>query len=198
MRYIFIIFILILSSCAPLKKQITCEERFYKLLKNSRKEVKPFRISGTIFAGGVFFLFTGNFDRGKSISIFTPLGQKVVSIRYKTDKELCLLYKDQEDCGFDSNILSKYIKTDIPFNLENLLTGRFHLDEKSSYECENNFITVKTGNYTIRYRGFFPEEVKFKNFTAYYRYESGKIRSIFILKNNEELLKIYVKSVRWL
>lgn len=182
MRYIFLLVILILSSCAPLKKQITCEEKFYHILKKNSEEVRPFKISGTIFTGGVFFLFTGKFEKDKKISIFTPLGQKVVSVKYRTNREVCVLLKDKENCGIDTDILSEYIKTDIPFSLEDLLTGRFYIPEDSRYRCKKDHIIVNTGRYTIKFKGLKPEEVFYKNFSARYRYESGKIRSIFILR----------------
>ncbi|WP_457621424.1 hypothetical protein [Persephonella sp.] len=198
MRYILILTIIVLSSCSPIKKHLTCEERFYRILKSNTGKPKPFQITGTIFTGGVFFLFTGRFEKSKDLSIFTPLGQKVATVRYISEERLCISHDGIEECDSNINILSKYINSDIPFNLENLLTGRFFIPRESVYRCEKDYIIINTGRYIIKYRNIKPETITFKNFSVLYRYESGKIKSIFILKNGKEIIKIFVKRVKWL
>ncbi|WP_457641622.1 hypothetical protein [Persephonella sp.] len=199
MRYILVLILLIFVSCAPIKKKITCEDRFHAVLKSQTKKKKSFKVTGTIFTGGIFFIFNGKFNEEDKVNIFTPLGQKVLSIKYKNN-ELCLVEKNEEMCGIDTDIFKEYIKSEIPFDLKSLLTGKFDLSKDNRYICKNDRLIVDAGKFSIIFKGTRPVKLIYKDYFAQYRYELNRIKSIYILKKDreEEILKIYIKSIKWL
>ena len=192
---LLLLILIILLSCAPLKKEQSCTSHFEKV-KFLSQQNKNYFIRGNIFSHGIYFVFYGDLGERTFITVRSPFGRKLFSISYKNG-EICLFLPDKpEKCGKDLDMYWDYLNVKTPFDLKNLLTGKFHISKNADYYCENKSLIVKYSRMQIFYEGLKIKKVNFKNFSAYYYYEDGKIEKIVIKENGKEIFRIYVRELR--
>ena len=187
--------VLILTSCVPLKKEQSCLIQFEKL-KSLSYQNKNYFVRGNIFSHGIYTVFYGDIGKRTFITVRSPFGRKLFSVSYKNG-EVCLLLPDTpEKCGKDLDIYWDYLNVRTPFDLKNLLTGRFRISENADYYCKNRNLVVENDGMEIFYEGLRIKKVNFKDFSAYYYYEDGKIKKIAIKKEGKEIFRIYIRELR--
>ncbi|WP_457635682.1 hypothetical protein [Persephonella sp.] len=182
-------------SCAPLKKEKSCEIWFEKV-KTASYGDKNYFIRGNIFIHGAYTVFYGDLGKRTFLTVRSPFGRKLFSISYQ-NSQICLLLPDlPEKCGKDLDIYWDYLNVKTPFDLKSLLTGRFKIGEDADYRCINGNLVVEYNGMEIFYEGLRTKEVNFKDFSAYYYYEDGKIKKIVIREKGKEIFRIYVRELR--
>ncbi len=187
--------VLILTSCAPLKKEQGCFIRFEKIKSLSNQD-KNYFVRGNIFSHGIYTVFYGDLGKRTFITVRSPFGRKLFSVSY-IDGVVCLLLPDTpEICGKDLDIYWDYLNVKTPFDLKNLLTGRFKINKKADYYCKNGDLIVEYDGMEIFYKDLRIKKVNFKDFSAYYYYEDGKVKKIVIKEEGKEIFRIYIREMR--
>jgi len=185
----------VLVSCAPLKKEQSCTLQFEKIRSLSNLN-KNYFVRGNIFSHGVYMVFYGDLGNRTFITVRSPFGRKLFSVSY-LDGEVCLFIPDvPEKCGKDLDIYWDYLNVKTPFDLKDLLTGRFKISKDADYRCKNGDLIVENDGMEIIYEGLKVKKVNFKNFSAYYYYEDRNIKKIVIEKEGEEIFRIYIREIR--
>ena len=187
--------VLIVVSCAPLKKEQSCIIQFEKI-KSLSYQNKNYFVRGNIFSHGIYTVFYGDLGKRTFITLRSPFGRKLFSVSYKNG-EVCLLLPDTpEKCGKDLDMYWDYLNVKTPFDLKNLLTGRCRIGEDAYYYCKNGNLIVEEKGMKIFYEGLKIKKVNFKDFSAYYYYGDGKIKKIVIKKGDKEIFRIYIREIR--
>ncbi len=187
--------VLILTSCAPLKKEQSCFIQFEKVRSQSY-EKKDYFVRGNIFSHGIYTVFYGDLGKRTFITVRSPFGRKLFSVSY-ADNKVCLLLPDTpEKCGKDLDIYWDYLNVKTPFDLKSLLTGKFNAGKDADYYCNNGDLIVEYNGMEIIYGGSRIKKVNFKDFSAYYYYEDGKIKKIVIKDEGKEIFRIYIRELR--
>ncbi len=188
-------FALIIASCAPLVKKERCQLYFKKIVKTSL-ESKPVFIRGNIFVHGAYLIFYGKFDENSSIVVKSPFGRKLFSVDYLKDS-VCVKFSGQEKiCSKNLSMYWDYLNIKLPFDLKQILTGKFKIDKNASFSCSEKGITVINKGVRIFYVGDRPTRVEYNKFILLYSYDNGKIEKITIQEKSKELLRIYIRETR--
>ncbi|WP_456400972.1 hypothetical protein [Persephonella sp.] len=199
MRYICLILFFFIFSCAPLKHKVSCDKRLIELTELYKSiESKKLKVSGTINANGAVILFSGLFNQNSKITFFTPFGQKIAEINYKEGSLECIDFRTDSNCYKETEIINNYLKGKLPFELKELFSGYFSIKHGSDYSCSGNFITVKKDDFILKFYGKRIKTVLYKDFTAEYSYDGNKLKSIFLKKDDDNKIKIYIKSEKWM
>ena len=187
--------ILILVSCAPLKKEEICAVQFEKI-KSLSHQSKNYFVRGNIFSHGIYTVFYGDLGERTFITVRSPFGRKLFSVSY-TRGEVCLLLPDRsEKCGKDLDMYWDYLNVRTPFDLKSLLTGRFRISKNADYHCKDGNLIIEDKGMEIFYEGLRLKKVNFKGFSAYYYYDDEKIKKIVIKKEGREIFRIYIRELR--
>ncbi len=192
---ITIFFTALIFSCAPLIKKETCQDYYRKLIIESRKDNSYF-VRGNIFIHGLYLVFYGNLKEDSSIVVRSPFGKKLFSLLYTKDKMCVELPGKEKICGKDLDIYWDYLNIDIPFDLKQMLTGKFPISENAVFQCSKDGLTVKEKNLTILYKNYRPVNVRYRDFMLLYSYEEGKIKKITVKEKDKELFRVYIREMR--
>ncbi|WP_457624125.1 hypothetical protein [Persephonella sp.] len=186
--------ILFVTSCAPLIKKENCSIRFEQIKKESAKQ-KDYRIRGNLFVHGIYLVFYGKLGKETKLSVRSPFGKKLFSISYQKDTICVSTGKEDRICGRELDVYWDYLNVRIPFDLKDLLTGRPVITDGARYVCNGDELIIFQNDSRLIYRGKRLERIVYRDFSADYFYEDGKIHKIQIKQDGKEIFRIYIRQL---
>ena len=186
---VFLAFLIAIDGCSLKKK--SCYQQL-----SLKKTEKVSKVKGTIFFGMLPALFKASFDKGTSVKLFTPFGQKIGEI-YSSKEEICLKFKGKTVCSPNQEQLIKELTNlDIPISVEGLITGRLNLGKPQKVYCEKDkTIAVYKNGLKVVYANGVVDTIFYKQFSVKYSYNRNKPKRIEIFQGGKKVLKIILTEI---
>lgn len=200
----FLILIFFIEGCSVKKevKTITTEKcgEIVSKIKNLPTDNNIYKITGIIKGKGFLYaLFKGYINDKYKISFYTPFGKKIYDIESPDKNIICI--KDKRDiiCIDKSDFYKVFLKIDIPFNLKEIILGKYNLKDINDYICKNDEVIFKRKNeeYIYSLKGKI-KNLKFNKYQINYHWEGSKSYPalIQIYENGKYKLKLKIKTLK--
>jgi len=193
-KTVFLLLALFFVSCAPLLKKETCELRF-QTIKELSRDTADYKIRGNIFLHGIYLVFHGKLGKTSNLTVRTPFGNRLFTVEY-SKQQVCVETKSSSKiCGKELDIYWDYLNINAPFDLKELLTGRFPVSEKAQYRCEGRKLIITQDGAEFIYDNNRIKEVHFKGFSAIYNYDEDRLKKIVVKDGDTEVFRIYIRQL---
>jgi len=184
---ILAVILIIFSSCSI--KEKSCKVQMKKIQENQSKIPENFTVKGLIYLRSIPVIFKGSFSKTEKISLFSPFGQKIASVK-KENKTVCLTYKNLKQCG-DDTLYRQLLDIDIPVKIKYLIAGKVNFSKNAKIYCKNGNTFVEDKNIRYIFENGMLKEIIYDS----YRLEYGYNNEIKIYKKGKKISTIKIKQI---
>lgn len=190
--------LILIQSCAPkLLTKEECDAKFKQQVMVDSKIPEEFSFSASAVLSGLPAIIKGVFSKERdSLSFSSPFGKNILTLERKDDT-LCVRSAGFQTCNSQQilSMVSLYAPqlsslTDINL-LKGVVSRKFYLSEKDSYQCENSNLKILRKDYTLVYQNGELRQIVYRNYTVDY---SGS-NQIEIKDSGSTIAKINLSNI---